>query len=441
MSSQKENAKSQKKYFPLSFQQERMLKKMNSSNESEFVISGKISIMNTIDFTLLDCAYQKMLVNYSILRTRFVFLKKRIFQEVLLSANNHIEFIDFRGIGDYPKNLEDLFYSLDKIIRIDEAPLCRVYLICLDQANYVLHFRFHHLIADGTSLAIFLRELSTYYKLLRTNGEILETPSSKKQYHDFCSHQRSQFSTTSMKKMEKYWKDKLLTIPVPMPRLFSCEVEMNIQNLKKRKVRYYIFPSDITSEILKFCDSKGLLLITFFLSALFLSLKKWTNQNDIAIASVFKGRREGKDLAEQLGLFTNIVLFRFSFDRVHSSIGFLRKIQKEVLNVYMNQDYPYGALNDHDLSSFSPVALNFMSDELKLRKNHLTNYGDESWEESLENGEWFFLMVSITIGSDITFGLQYPPEVFKAEDISCKVQDFKDFCISLIKNHCNDILA
>ena len=123
--------------------------------------------------------------------------------------------------SDLEKSLEaTIVQQVERFVKpfnLRESPLIRAKILELAKDKCVLMFDMHHIISDGISINILIKELVSFYK-----GE--ELPELKIQYKDFSEWQNQMFEKDEFKKKREFWFTQLadeipiLNIPTDFPR-------------------------------------------------------------------------------------------------------------------------------------------------------------------------------------------------------------------------------
>ena len=192
-----------------------------------------------------------------------------------------------------------------------------------------MFFDMHHIISDGTSINILMKELELFYK-----GELL--PPLTIQYKDFAHWYNSFIST--LKKQQDYWMNTLggelpvLNMPLDYQRPY-------IQSFHGDRLGFNI-DKELTLKLKHLCYETGITLYIAILAAYNSLLYRYTGQEDIIIGSPVAGRRHA-DIQELIGMFVNTIPMR-NYPRGDKTFReFLSDVKENTLAAFENQDYPF----------------------------------------------------------------------------------------------------
>ncbi len=215
--------------------------------------------------------------------------------------------------------------------RIDRAPLFRVELLQTGDNSYVLAADFHHLIMDGTSQQIFVKEFLRLY-----NGE--ELPDLEFQYRDFALFQQQAAGDGVLREQQAFWLNQLSPSPQPLelPRDFP---RPPLQRYEGARYSFTLDPGLVEGfKHLAANENATLFMVLLALYNLFLA--KITGQDDLAVGTPVAGRRIA-GLNHVLGMFVNTLTLRNQIQDIHSFRECVRHVKHRALQAFDNQDVPF----------------------------------------------------------------------------------------------------
>src|SRR5262249_680936 len=137
-----------------------------------------------------------------------------------------ISIVDLREVNEPAKLAEALTltgYEAERPFDLTAGPLIRVMVLRLGTEDHVLLLSTHHIISDGWSMGILIRELTELYEC-RIRSLPSPLPDLPIQYSDFARWQRSWLTGTILENQLKYWRNQLnrapalLHLPTDRPR-------------------------------------------------------------------------------------------------------------------------------------------------------------------------------------------------------------------------------
>lgn len=220
-----------------------------------------------------------------------------------------------------------------------QGPLFHPILFQMGHNEHVFLILMHHIIADGWSIGIFVRELSMIYEGLHA-GITYPLPNLPIQYADFAYWQRQQLQDAVLSQQMDYWKQQLAN--VPMLTLPTDKPRPSIQTFNGAK-QLFILPPELSQSLRQLCQKEGVTPFMLLLAAFNVLLYRYTNQTDIAIGSPIANRNR-HELENVIGFFVNTVVLRTMFSNTVHFRQLLKQVQEIVLHAYENQDLPFDKL-------------------------------------------------------------------------------------------------
>ncbi|MFS0723486.1 condensation domain-containing protein [Paenibacillus sp. 1P07SE] len=230
----------------------------------------------------------------------------------------------------------------DRLLPFDLAggPLIKAVLFAVAPEQYVLYINMHHIISDGWSSQVLLRELAALYNA-QVNGEAAPLAPLRIQYKDYAQWQSRSIADGSYDGMGAYWRETLggslptLELPLDKPR-------PPMQTYNGARIRFAL-DAETTSRLQDGCRAHGVTLYMALLAATNLVLYKYSGQSDLLIGSPIAGRSQ-VELEDQLGFYANTIVLRTQLDPDASLGDLLEKARKVTLGAYQHQLYPFDRL-------------------------------------------------------------------------------------------------
>jgi amino acid adenylation domain-containing protein len=424
-----------KKYYELSSAQKRVF--IHHQMKIDNIIYNMPSIMlleGRLDREKLESTFKQLIQRHEILRTSFAIVEGEPFQEVHEGVDFEIETHDFTDTQAeveeaVPHLPNSLIKSFIRPFDLSLAPLVRVGLVKIGEEKNILMVDMHHIVTDGTSLGIFIRDFLALYA-----GEPL--PELRIQYKDFSEWQNQLFRSGELEKQKAYWtkrfKDDIpvLDIPTDYPR-------KSIQSFKGAEIRFEI-EHPLTAELKQVVLETETTLHIFLMAVFTLLLSKYSGQEDIVVGFGVAGRRH-TDLENVMGLFVNPLPMRNRPQRDLSFMEFLEEVKENALNAYANQDYQYeelvktlgiqGKPGRNPLFDFVFQVQNVEIPDIEIPGLKLIPY-ENVWKQTR-----FDLIVHIIERGDILLvWMNYSSELFKPSTIKKMGERFVEILDQVVKN-------
>jgi tyrocidine synthetase III len=339
----------QKEYYPLASPQKRLyiLQQMAETatgyNMTEFFEAG-----TDLDTNKLDKVFQTLIQRHESLRTSFQWIKGEPVQRIHNDVSFEIEyFSDPRIPGDPNSNKQNhnsypiLSYGniRSNFIRpfdLSKAPLMRVGLQTLDDNRYILMVDMHHIISDGISHSILVKDFAALYKSK-------SLPPLKLNYKDYSQWQQQAKREGVLQKQEQYWlnhfEEGIEPIELPMDYKRS-----QVQNFEGAFIPFNIKKESVIA-IKKLIQSQDTTLYILLLAIYTIFLTKLSDREQIVIGTPVEGRNHA-DLESVMGMFVNTLAIKIETKQTQTFNKFLIKLKQSVLEALENRDYSFEDLVD-----------------------------------------------------------------------------------------------
>ena len=327
-------------------------------------------------------------------------------------------------------------------MRLFEVPDCIRYETTSKQsrAQHVLVFNHHHIISDGVSIDIILKELSEFYQanIEKRSPKLDKLPI---QYVDFAAWQKSEFKKPEFKEKLKYWSDTLgdysdLQLPIDKyrPATFSYKGADLGFNLDK----------DLSVKLSKLAQDNGTTLYMVLLTAFNVLLSRYSGQDNIILGSPIANRYH-HDLEGLVGFFVNTLILRNQVDSNKSVTELLNKISSDTLSAFDNQEVPFEQIvellditRDTSRNPIVQVMFSLQSfggdasgeSALKLKDLDIKPYSDASYDVAK-----FDLSLFMSDGEgELAGNFNYCTDLFNKETIERISRNFERLLSAIVEN-------
>ncbi|UVK49252.1 amino acid adenylation domain-containing protein (plasmid) [Mesorhizobium sp. AR07] len=245
---------------------------------------------------------------------------------------------DLRDRPDAQATLSDLCHEEAQLpFDLARGPLIRGRLIRLADEEHVFLLTQHHIVSDGWSLGVLVRELSSLYRAFEA-GQDDPLPPLAIQYADYAAWQRQWLSGERRQSQAQYWRDTLsgaparLALPTDRPRPAQ-------QSFAGATVPIVI-DADLTRGLKRLSRQHGTTVFMTLLAAWAAVLSRLSGQDDVVIGvpSANRGRREIEQL---IGFFVNTLALRLDLSGAPSLAQLLERTRRTALAAQEHQDLPF----------------------------------------------------------------------------------------------------
>ncbi len=229
---------------------------------------------------------------------------------------------------------DEMIAELIKPFDLGRAPLLRVKLFKTGPDEHIFFVNFHHIIFDGMSLEIFMREL---FEIYEGRGPLEPAP----QYGEFCEWQKRFLASPAVAEQENAWLEMfagdLPTLNMPADFKRPPKPESAAGHFE------FMAEPELAARIKSLAASTGNTIYTVVLAALNALLARYSSQEDIIVGTPLLGRPT-LDSQKMIGMFVNTMPVRSRPAPDKKFADFLNEVRSSFLTVIDNQDYQLDAL-------------------------------------------------------------------------------------------------
>jgi amino acid adenylation domain-containing protein/non-ribosomal peptide synthase protein (TIGR01720 family) len=322
---------------PLSHAQERLwfLEQLGLVGGS-YNIGLAVRLLGRLDTAALEAALSEVVRRHEALRTRFV-----------SRGEAAVQLID----PPWPVTLEPLAVAPDEAgerarailqQRFDLAHdrLLRVALLRLDAEQHVLVLAMHHVVSDGWSIGVLVREVEALYAAFaqRRPSPLPELPV---QYADYAVWQRRWLADGALERQLDYWTDQLAAAPAAL-ELSTDRPRPAVPSFRGAVHPFTIDPAR-TKALANLARQHGATLFMLLLAAFQVLLARCSGQYDVVVGTPIAGRTRA-ETEGLIGFFVNMLALRSRLDRAASFRSVLQGVKAAALDAYAHQDLPFEKL-------------------------------------------------------------------------------------------------
>ncbi|NEU84151.1 non-ribosomal peptide synthetase [Nostoc sp. UIC 10630] len=351
--------------FPTSFAQQRLwfLDQLAPGNPF-YNVSTALHLTGSLNFTALKQTFNEIVRRHETLRTRFVMVEQQPVQAIPAescanapSLTIPLPLIDLRNFDSPERDTrvqQIVTQESQHPFNLTTGPLLRVKLLQLDEAEYLLLLNLHHIVADGWSIGVLIKELGILYKALAGDKRCLTTsysvstllPELPIQYADFAQWQREWLQgvgangTSPLQTQLAYWQKQLDGISVL--NLPTDRIRPAVPTYKGAK-QFLDLPHSLTQALEALSYQEGVTLFMTMLAAFQTLLYRYTQQEDITVGSPIANRNRS-ELEGLIGFFVNSLVLRTDFSGKATFRELLNRVREVTLEAYSHQDLPFEKL-------------------------------------------------------------------------------------------------
>jgi thioesterase domain-containing protein/acyl carrier protein len=421
--------------LPLSLAQERLWSlEQLTPGTAVYNLSVALRLTGILDRSALERSFVEIVRRQEVLRTRFAEADGQPIAVMTPETHFTLSVADLRDIP--PSQREQQAKKLatqmaQQPFNLSRDVLWRVQLIQLADEDYVFVLTLHHIISDGWSFGVFLRELSALYGAF-SNHQPSPLPELPVQYADFAHWQRQWLESDALAPQLDYWKQQLSgdVSSLQLPGKPSPLGAVSYRGDRKS----FQLSSELTDALKSLSQHRGVTLFVTLLAAFKTILHRYTAQEDILLCSPVAGRTRSE--AEGLvGYFNNVLALRTDLSGNPSFVDLIDRVRRVANEAFERPDVPLQQIAELPDLARTPLSRgmfalqNAPSDSLILPEITVTD-----WE--IHNGTANF-DVSLSMeekGKTLTGVLFYKTDRFEDETVAELLDNFQTLLASIAEN-------
>ncbi|ELR72263.1 Long-chain-fatty-acid--CoA ligase [Fulvivirga imtechensis AK7] len=413
-------------HYPLSSSQRRLFFLSEFDNTSvAYNITQVVKLEGELHIQKLELALEKLISRHESLRMSIEIIDEEAVQKI----NEELSFSIAHYTVAKEHNADRVIHEFVRPFDLSEAPLFRVGLIKFADQEHLLMIDMHHIITDGISHGVLIRDFMSLYQ-----GE--ELSPLRLQYKDYANWQQDIEQRELLEGQRKFWRKEFeeeaiaLDLPIDFPRPAIKSYNGNS--------KYFSLGKSESKAIKKLADQTDTSIFMVVLSFYYILLNKLSGQEDITIGTSIAGRYH-RDLEGVIGMFVNTLAMRNHPKGDLSFLDFLSKVKAKTLKCFANQAYPYeklvGEIHGPRQTSRNPLFdvmfnfANYEQEELIIPGLKITPY------DNGQNMSKFDLTLTASEYDDqLHFDFEYCTDLFKGNTIDSFIAYFNKIVVEVVSD-------
>ncbi|MDP9121854.1 MAG: amino acid adenylation domain-containing protein, partial [Acidobacteriota bacterium] len=329
--------------LPLSFAQQRLWFIDQLEGGSLYNIPIVLRLSGELSVAMLSRVLGEMVRRHEVLRTVFPGVDGRARQVILPPAGFVVPLVDLLGLPlglREPVAVDSVTEEAGRPFDLGRGPLLRAGLWRLDETEHVLLFALHHIIGDGWSMGVLVREVTALYAAFAA-GQPSPLPELPVQYADFAAWQRSWLSGEVLEGELQYWRDHLSGVP-PILELPTDRPRPAVQSFRGAARRLSL-PPTLSEALAALSRREGATLFMTLLAAWSVLLSRFTGRSDFTVGTPVAGRNH-LEIEGLIGFFVNTLVLRPDLSGDPRFTVLLSRVRGEAVSAFAHQDLPFEKL-------------------------------------------------------------------------------------------------
>ncbi|WP_207268115.1 non-ribosomal peptide synthetase [Pseudomonas sp. FW305-28] len=327
----------------LSFAQQRLwfLDQLDANASTAYHMPASLLLRGDLDHAVLKAVLDRLVARHESLRTTFDRHGEQPVQIIAPAdcgfalAEQDLRSLPYEQASISASRMADSEAAAPFDLR--QGPLIRGRLLRLADDEHILLITQHHIISDGWSVGVLVKEFATLYRAF-SQHQADPLPALSVQYADYAAWQRQVLDSERLSHQADFWREQLggapalLSLPTDRPR-------PAVQSYRGGDVRVNI-AAPLRERLERFCQAHNVTLFMALLSAWSVLMARLGNEPDVVIGvpTANRGRTETENL---IGFFVNTLALRVDLGQNPSVAQLLEQIKQTTLAAHEHQDIPF----------------------------------------------------------------------------------------------------
>ncbi len=339
--------KRDKSAFPLSFSQQRLwfLDQLEPGSPL-YNIPSALRLSGRLDVQALERSLNEVIRRHETLRTTFAVQDGQPVQVIAAQGALPLPVVDLRSLPSTSREAEALRLATQEAgqpFDLSGGPLIRASLLRVAEEEYIIFLTMHHIISDGWSMGVLVREIIELYESF-TIGHHSPLPELSLQYVDFAGWQRKWLSGKRLEEQLQYWQKQLGENPAPILEL-PTDRPRSARRTSQGAERSFTLSPELSAALNHLSQQAGVTLFMTLLAAFQVLLYRYSGQEDICVGTPIANRTRA-EIEGLIGFFVNTLVMRGDLSGGVTFRELLARTRETALGAYAHQDMPFEKLVD-----------------------------------------------------------------------------------------------
>jgi amino acid adenylation domain-containing protein len=328
----------------LSFAQQRLwFFDQMEPGSAAYNVPAAVRLTGPLSVPALEQSLSEIVRRHEALRTRLPTQGARPVQVIDAPSPVVLPVTDLRALLADEREAQALRLIKSEVKRtfdLSNGPLLRASLIRLDDEEHIVVVVMHHIVSDGWSVGVLIRELTALYGAY-TDGRPSTLEELPMQYADFAHWQRQWANLEVMRMQHAFWERQLAAAPevLELPTDFPRPTVQTWRGARQPLT----LPLSLTETLKALSRREGVTLFMTLLAAFQTLLHRYSGQTDIVVGSDIANRHR-VEIEGLIGFFSNMLVLRTDLSGDPTFRELLGRVREMTLEAYSNQDVPFEKL-------------------------------------------------------------------------------------------------
>ena len=330
--------------LPLSFAQQRLwfIDQLDPGN-CVYNFPVAVRLKGSLNLAALEQSLNEVVRRHEALRTTFSIVDGQPSQVIAPKLIITLPVVNLRPLSEVERENEVQRLVIEEARRsfdLARGPLLRAMVLQLGEEEQVGLLTMHHIVSDGWSTGILIREMAVLYQAYSSGNSspLTELPI---QYADFAYWQREWLEGAVLQTQLAYWKQQLQDSP-PLLELPTDHPRPRVQTFRGAH-QSLLLPKAIGSALNALSREEGATLFMTLLAAFKVLLRSYTSQDDVIVGTPIANRNR-LEIEKLIGFFVNALVLRTDLSGNPTFRELVRRVREVCLGAYVYQDLPFERL-------------------------------------------------------------------------------------------------
>jgi amino acid adenylation domain-containing protein len=432
--------RSENAQLPLSYAQTRLwFLDQFEPNSALYNIPLALHLVGTLNVAALEQSLEEIIDRHEALRTNFITIDGQEATQVIQTQTNWtVSVVDLKHLSASQQKI-----ALEQLIQeealqpfdLENQALVRAKLVLLSETEYLFNVCMHHIVSDGWSTGVFVKELAVLYDAY---SQGLRSPLAPLpiQYADFAIWQRQWLQGDVLQNQLSYWQKQLkdapalLVLPTDRPRPAVQTVAGAHQK--------FALSIELTQKLTKLSQQQGATLFMTLLAAFDTLLYRYTEQSDILVGTPIANRNRS-EIEGLIGFFVNTLVLRTDLSGNPSFSELLTRVRQMAMEAYSHQDLPFEMLvetlqPERDLSHAPLFQVDFLLQNDPLSQLELTGLTVNSLPIEGTTAKFDLTLGMENTAAGLVGAWEYNTDLFNASTIARMIGHFVTILEAIVTN-------
>jgi amino acid adenylation domain-containing protein len=409
-------------------------------------IPAAVRLQGRFNLAALEQSLNEIIKRHESLRTTFGKMDGRPRQVIAPLLTLELPVVDLRELPSSEREIEARrWVTAEAQLRFDlsRGPLLRGIVLRLDDEEYLGLLTMHHIVSDGWSTGILIREVGSLYLAFCAGGSP-ELPALPIQYADFAQWQRQWLQGEVLETQIAYWRERLSGAPASID-LRADYPRPAVQTFRGGH-ETLVLPGQLKEALKSLGREEGATQFMTFLAAFTVLLYRYTDQDDLVVGTPVANRNR-VETEGLIGCFVNALALRTDLSGNPSFRELLRRVREACLGAYGHQDLPFDRLVEElqvarDLSRNPLFQVMFVLHNTALRTVELPGLTLSPVEGDSETAHFDLTLQIADTDQGLTAALVYNTDLFEAGTIARMLGHFQTLLAGIVadpEQHLSDL--